>query len=50
MKFYVKQKANYVMGHLRYGHREGVIEADSKEDLLNKLKKVRSKLNESIQM
>ena len=39
MKFYVKQKANYVMGHLRYGHREGVIEADSKEDLLNKLKK-----------
>lgn len=26
------------MGHLRYGHREGVIEADSKEDLLNKLK------------
>lgn len=38
MKFYVKQKANYVMGHLRYGHKEGVIEADSKEDLLNKLK------------
>lgn len=38
MKFYVKQKADYVMGHLRYGHREGIIEADSKEDLLNKLK------------
>ena len=38
MKFYVKQEADYVMGHLRYGHREGVIEADSKEDLLNKLK------------
>lgn len=38
MKFYVKQEADYVMGHLRYGHREGIIEADSKEDLLNKLK------------
>lgn len=38
MKFYVKQEADYVMGHLRYRHREGVIEADSKEDLLNKLK------------
>ena len=25
-------------GYLRYGHREGVIEAESKEDALNKLK------------
>lgn len=39
MAFYkVSQDADYVMGHLRYGHREGVIEADSKEDALNKLK------------
>ena len=37
-KFRVKQYANYVMGHLRYGHREGIIEAESKEDALNKLK------------
>jgi hypothetical protein len=36
-KFFVTQKAVYAMGHLRYGHREGVIEADSKEDALNKL-------------
>lgn len=34
MKFRVTQEANYVMGHLRYGHREGIIEADSKEDAL----------------
>lgn len=37
-KFRVSQEADYVMGHLRYGHREGVIEAESKEDALNKLK------------
>lgn len=37
-KFKVRQEAGYAIGHLRYGHREGVIEADSKEDVLNKLK------------
>ena len=37
-KFKVFQDADYVQGHLRYGHREGIIEADSKEDALNKLK------------
>lgn len=37
-KFKVRQEADYAIGHLRYGHREGVIEADSKEDVLNKLK------------
>ena len=36
-KFMVRQEADYVNGHLRYGHREGVIEADSKEDALDKL-------------
>lgn len=36
-KFKVTQQADYVMGHLRYGHREGVIEADSVEDALDKL-------------
>lgn len=36
-KFFVTQDADYAVGHLRYGHREGVIEADSKEDALNKL-------------
>ena len=30
MKFKVIQEADYVIGHLRYGHREGVIEAESK--------------------
>lgn len=38
-KFRVSQEADYVMGYLRYGHREGVIEADNKEDALNKLQK-----------
>lgn len=37
-KFRVTQEADYAVGHLRYGHREGIIEADSKEDALNKLK------------
>lgn len=36
-KFFVTQDANYVMGHLRYGHREGYIEADSIEDARHKL-------------
>ena len=34
MKFRVTQEANYVMGHLRYGHREGIVEDDSKKDAL----------------
>lgn len=36
-KFRVTQYANYVQGHLRYGHREGIIEVESKEDALDKL-------------
>lgn len=36
-KFKVRQDTDYLMGHLRYGHREGVIEANSVEDVLNKL-------------
>ena len=34
MKFRVTQEENYVMGNLRYGHREGIVEANSKEDAL----------------
>lgn len=37
-KFRVTQEANYVQGYLRYGHREAVIEAESEEDALDKLK------------
>lgn len=37
-KFRVFQDANYAVGHLKYGHREGIIEAESKEDALNKLR------------
>ena len=36
-KFFLKQDADYVVGHLRYGHREGYIEADSIEDAKKKL-------------
>lgn len=36
-KFKVTQDADYVVGHLRYGHREGIIEAESIEDALYKL-------------
>jgi hypothetical protein len=37
-KFKVYQDANYTVGHLRYGHREGIIEAESRDDALNKLR------------
>ena len=37
-RFFVRQDADYAMGHLRYGHREGYIEADSIEDAERKLK------------
>ncbi len=36
-RFFVKQYADYAQGYLRYGHREGFIEAESKEDALDKL-------------
>ena len=37
-EFRVTQDANYVQGYLRYGHREGIVEAESKEDALDKLR------------
>ena len=37
MKFKVIQESDYVIGHLRYGHREGIIEAESKEEALKLL-------------
>ena len=36
-KFKVRQDADYLVGYLRYGHREGVIETNLVEDALNKL-------------
>ena len=38
MKYRVTQDIDYVNGHLRYGHFEGVIEVDSEEELKEKLK------------
>lgn len=38
MKFKVTADVNYVMGHLRYGHLEGIIEAKSEEELKEMLK------------
>ena len=37
-RFRVTRDLDYVMGHLRYGHLEGEFEAESKEDLMEKLK------------
>ena len=34
MKFMVTRDADYVMGHLRYGHLEGVVEVESEKELL----------------
>ena len=36
-KFRVTQECDYVQGHLRYGHMEGIIEADSLEDAKRKV-------------
>ncbi len=36
-KFKVSQKVDYVTGHIRRAHREGIIEADSAEDAQDKL-------------
>lgn len=36
-KFKLYQDAEYVAGHLRYGHREGIIEADTAEEALEKV-------------
>lgn len=32
MKFKVTQRLDYVQGYLRYGHREGIVEAESLEE------------------
>lgn len=39
MKIKVTQDLDYVQGHLRYGHREGIIEADSLEDAKQEIEK-----------
>lgn len=36
-KFKVTQETDYVTGHIRNAHREGIIEADSIEDARDKL-------------
>lgn len=33
MKFRVTRDTDYVMGHLRYGHAEGIVEVESEEEL-----------------
>ena len=33
MKFSVYAPVDWIMGYLRYGHMEGIIEVDSKEEL-----------------
>lgn len=38
MKFKVGRNVDYVQGHLRYGHKETLVEAKSKEELEEKLK------------
>lgn len=36
-RFRVTRDLDYVTGHLRYGHLEGEFEAESKEELMEKL-------------
>lgn len=33
MKFMVTAELDWIMGYLRYGHMEGIIEADSREEI-----------------
>lgn len=37
MKFKFKKELDYVVGHLRYGHIEGIVEADNLEEAKKKL-------------
>lgn len=37
-KFNVNVQTNYADGYLRYGHYEGVVEAETKEDAIKKIK------------
>lgn len=32
-KFRVTQDLDYVVGHLRYGHKEGIVEVESEDEL-----------------
>lgn len=38
MKFRVTRDADYVTGHLRYGHQEGIVEVKSEKELLKMIK------------
>lgn len=38
MKFHVTVDCDYVSGHLRYGHFEGEVEAESEEEIKKKMK------------
>ena len=38
MKFLVRADVGYVVGHLRYGHLEGEVEAESEEKLKEMMK------------
>ena len=38
MKFKVYKDLDYVIGHLRYGHFEGIVEAEDEEELEKCLK------------
>ena len=38
MKFKISQDCDYAEGYLRYGHLEGIIEAESKEELEKMIK------------
>lgn len=38
MKFLVRANVGYVVGHLRYGHLEGEVEAESEEALKEMMK------------
>lgn len=38
-KFKINVPCDYVVGHLRYGHGEAIIEAETEEDAIEKAKK-----------
>jgi len=38
MKFRVTQECDYVQGHLRYGHYEGIIDVEDENELKKKIR------------
>lgn len=49
MTFKVEQDCDYVQGHLRYGHKTGIIEVDTEDELIDIIND-KDKLNDYMEL